>query len=169
MKKKKMIFVISIAGVVVIAAIILAIGQLTGKFPIIRTNKSNNSSVSSNIGGSDSDKNSDENNSSADSSNYNSSGGYQAKHDDIYYIELAKSNPVKITKAQYDQTQIIENSDTTLTYEQVCAIVGGEGTPMETENQSIKSYMWTSEDGNGYAKFVFEGGKLVSRAQIGLK
>ncbi len=169
MKKKKMIFVISIVGVIVIAAIILAIGQLTGKFPIISAHKSNDSSVSSNASGSDSDKSSDGNGSGVDASNYNSSGGYQAKHDDSYYIELAKSNPVKITKAQYDQTQIIENSDTTLTYDQVCAIVGGEGTLMETENQSIKSYMWTSEDGSGYAKFVFENEKLVSRAQIGLK
>ena len=169
MNKKNMIFAISVVGVVVIAAIIVAIGQLTGKLPIFRfLNKDNNSSVSSSADGSSSDAQSSDA-SSADDDTSGPTVMYETVNDESYYIEQAKTNPVKITKAKYDQTLIHENSDETLTYEQIRDIIGGEGTPVEMKNEAVKSYMWASEDGNGYAKFVFENDKLVSRAQIGLE
>lgn len=74
-----------------------------------------------------------------------------------------------ITKAEFEQ---IKNG---MTYEEVVKIVGGEGelitesgTPGE-ESYTV-AYQYTGKGSVGAnANFMFQGGKLITKAQAGLK
>ena len=76
----------------------------------------------------------------------------------------------KITLSEFDQIK------TGMSYSQVCEIIGGKGELMSSVDLDIGSeyatqlYTW---EGNGYtgsnANVTFQGGKVVSKAQIGLK
>lgn len=74
-----------------------------------------------------------------------------------------------ITKAEFDK---IENG---MTYEEVSKIIGGPGEVLSETGQKGDSlytvmYMWEGEGSTGAnANFMFQGGKLQSKAQMGLK
>ena len=66
--------------------------------------------------------------------------------------------------------------ETGMTYQQVCEIVGGEGTLGSSvdigvgEEYKTEIYQWTGDGSIGAnANVTFQGGKSVSKAQIGLK
>lgn len=65
--------------------------------------------------------------------------------------------------------------ETGMSYEQVCEIVGGEGTlgsNVDIGEAAYKTeiYQWTGEGSIGAnANVTFQGGKVVSKAQIGLE
>lgn len=68
------------------------------------------------------------------------------------------------------------NIETGMTYEQVCDIVGGEGTLSSSvdvgigEEYKTKIYQWTGSGSIGAnANVTFQGGKVISKAQVGLK
>lgn len=61
-----------------------------------------------------------------------------------------------------------------MTYEQVVEIIGEEGTVMSNvdignEEYQTTMYYWYGEDGISNANVTIQGGKVVSKAQIGLK
>lgn len=65
---------------------------------------------------------------------------------------------------------------TGMTYEEVCDIVGGEGSLSSSVDMGIGSeykteiYMWTGNGSIGAnANVTFQNGKVISKAQIGLK
>ena len=65
---------------------------------------------------------------------------------------------------------------TGMTYEEVCAIIGGEGTLSSSVDVGIGAeykteiYQWTGHGSLGAnANVTFQGGKVISKAQIGLK
>ena len=74
-----------------------------------------------------------------------------------------------ITKAEFDQ---IQNG---MTYEQVVQIIGSEGEVMSESGQKgdqyyTVMYTWEGESGFGAnANAMFQGGKMVNKAQFGLK
>ena len=66
--------------------------------------------------------------------------------------------------------------ETGMTYEEVCGIIGGEGTLGSSvdvgvgEQYKTEIYQWTGEGTLGAnANVTFQGGKVVSKAQMGLK
>ena len=66
--------------------------------------------------------------------------------------------------------------ETGMTYEEVCDIVGGEGTLGSSvdvgigEEYMTEIYQWTGDGSIGAnANVSFQGGKVVSKAQIGLQ
>ena len=66
--------------------------------------------------------------------------------------------------------------ETGMTYEEVCNIVGGEGTLGSSvdigvgEEYKSEIYQWTGDGSIGAnANVTFQGGKVISKAQIGLK
>ncbi len=66
--------------------------------------------------------------------------------------------------------------ETGMTYEEVCDIVGGEGTLGSSvdigmgDEYKTEIYQWTGDGSIGAnANVTFQGGKVVSKAQIGLK
>ena len=66
--------------------------------------------------------------------------------------------------------------ETGMTYSDVCDIVGGEGTLGSSvdvgvgEEYKTEIYQWTGNGSIGAnANVTFQGGKVVSKAQIGLK
>lgn len=66
--------------------------------------------------------------------------------------------------------------ETGMTYEEVCDIVGGEGTLGSSvdigmgDEYKTEIYQWTGDGSIGAnANVTFQGGKAVSKAQIGLK
>lgn len=65
------------------------------------------------------------------------------------------------------------NLTTGMTYEEAVAVIGGEGTvSSESEIAGIKTslYTWEGEGGLGAnANAMFQGGKLIQKAQFGLK
>nr|WP_197714766.1 hypothetical protein [Maliibacterium massiliense] len=79
------------------------------------------------------------------------------------------ANAATITLAEFNQLQ------NGMTYEQACAIIGGEGnllaesgTPGTAAHTVM--YTWSGEGGIGAnANAMFQGGKLMSKAQLGLK
>lgn len=79
------------------------------------------------------------------------------------------ANTPTISKAEFDQ---IKNG---MTYEQVVAIIGGPGELMSEVGSSGSEYytvmyMWDGDGGWGAnANAMFQGGKLQSKAQFGLK
>jgi len=78
-------------------------------------------------------------------------------------------NEPTMTKAEFDA---IQNG---MTYEEVVSIVGGEGELMsETGSPGdplhTVMYMWQGEgDIGANANAMFQGGKMVNKAQLGLK
>ena len=61
-----------------------------------------------------------------------------------------------------------------MTYEQVVEIIGEEGTVMSNvdigdEKYQTTMYYWYGEDGISNANITIQGGKVISKAQIGLK
>ncbi|MBO8164712.1 MAG: hypothetical protein H0Z34_13505 [Brevibacillus sp.] len=78
-------------------------------------------------------------------------------------------NPPTMSKAEFDA---IQNG---MTYEEVVQIVGGEGellsetgTPGDPSHTVM--YMWEGEgDIGANANAMFQGGKMISKSQIGLK
>lgn len=171
--KKKMIFIFSVVAVVAIAVIIIVIGQVTGAFPIIGKSKKNNntSSDSSNSNGPGVVYEIDDNASNiagTESQTYSSDKSDQAKSDD-YYIELALLNPVKMPLSVYEQISIPENAQSTLTYADVCEMLGGEGVKMDTNDSNTMIFMWASTDNKGYAKLTFKNGIIAGKSQWGLK
>ena len=74
-----------------------------------------------------------------------------------------------ITKAEFDQ---IQNG---MTYEQVVQIIGSEGELMSESGDKgtqfyTVMYTWEGESGFGAnANAMFQGGKMVNKAQFGLK
>lgn len=82
--------------------------------------------------------------------------------------EEPKVNP-KISKAEFDQ---LENG---MTYEEVVAIIGGEGDVMSEVGEKGTAYytimyMYEGEKGIGAnANLTFQAGKLNMKAQFGLK
>ncbi len=171
-QKKKMIFLFSLICVVVVAAVVVAVGQLTGSFQIFKTETTTTSS-SSVISSSNSSSGNESTPPTteiggAESATYSSDTNIQAKSDD-HYIELAKAHSVKITKETYEQTLIKENQEGGLSYQEVVAIIGGEGVRVDSNQENCEIYMWTTADNTGYAKMIFEDGKLTGRSQWGLK
>lgn len=83
------------------------------------------------------------------------------------------SSAVNDTKITLEEFNSIE---TGMTYEQVVEIIGGEGTVLSesdiTGNPQYKTTIYTW-DGSGTlganANVTFQGGKVVSKAQFGLK
>jgi hypothetical protein len=66
--------------------------------------------------------------------------------------------------------------ETGMTYEEVCNIIGGEGTLGSSVDMGIgdeyktEIYQWTGNGSIGAnASVTFQGGKVISKAQIGLK
>ncbi|MEE0947074.1 MAG: hypothetical protein U0M42_09695 [Acutalibacteraceae bacterium] len=66
--------------------------------------------------------------------------------------------------------------ETGMTYQQVCDIIGGEGTLGSSvdvgigEEYKTEIYQWTGDGSIGAnANVSFQGGKVVSKAQMGLK
>ena len=66
--------------------------------------------------------------------------------------------------------------ETGMTYKEVCDIVGGEGTLGSSVDVGVgdeyktEIYQWTGDGSIGAnANVTFQGGKVVSKAQIGLK
>ena len=66
--------------------------------------------------------------------------------------------------------------ETGMTYKEVCEIVGGEGTLGSSvdldmgDEYKTEIYQWTGDGSIGAnANVTFQGGKVVSKAQIGLK
>lgn len=66
--------------------------------------------------------------------------------------------------------------ETGMTYEEVCEIIGGEGTLGSAvdigvgEEYKTEIYQWTGDGSIGAnANVTFQGGKVMSKAQIGLK
>ena len=65
--------------------------------------------------------------------------------------------------------------DTGMTYDEVCAIVGGEGTLSSSvdiggSEYKTEIYQWTGDGSIGAnANVTFQGGKVISKAQIGLE
>ena len=66
--------------------------------------------------------------------------------------------------------------ETGMTYQEVCAIVGGEGTLGSSVDTGLGSeyktemYQWTGDGAIGAnANVTFQGGKVISKAQVGLK
>lgn len=66
--------------------------------------------------------------------------------------------------------------ETGMTYEEVCDIVGGEGTLGSSVDIGVGAeyktdiYQWTGDGSIGAnANVTFQGGKVISKAQIGLK
>lgn len=66
--------------------------------------------------------------------------------------------------------------ETGMTYKEVCDIVGGEGTLGSSVDAGIGAeykteiYQWTGDGSIGAnANVTFQGGKVMSKAQIGLK
>ena len=66
--------------------------------------------------------------------------------------------------------------ETGMTYEEVCAIIGGEGTLSSSVDMGIGAeykteiYQWTGHGSLGAnANVTFQGGKVMSKAQFGLK
>ena len=66
--------------------------------------------------------------------------------------------------------------ETGMTYTEVCDIIGGEGTLGSTadigmgDEYKTEIYQWTGDGSIGAnANITFQGGKVVSKAQIGLK
>ena len=63
-----------------------------------------------------------------------------------------------------------------MTYKEVCEIVGGEGTLGSSvdldmgDEYKTEIYQWTGNGSIGAnANVTFQGGKVVSKAQVGLK
>ena len=76
-------------------------------------------------------------------------------------------NPPTISLAEFNSLK------TGMTYEKVKSIIGGEGTVLaESDVAGIKTiiYMWEGEGSIGAnANCTFQNGKLISKAQFGLK
>ncbi len=169
-QKKKMIFLFSVISVLVVAIVIIVIGQLTGSFQIIKTEITTSSSsvVTSSTPSSSKNDTPTTEIGGAESAIYSSDTNIQAKSDD-FYIDLAKAHPVKITKEAYERTLIKENQEGGLSYNDVVAIIGGDGVKVDSNQENCEIYMWTTADNTGYAKLIFEDGKLTGRSQWGLK
>lgn len=99
-----------------------------------------------------------------------SQGSTQTKPPEQKQEQLqSKKNSPKVSKAEFDQ---IESG---MTYEQVKEIIGGEGEvisesgkPGDQFHTVIYHYEGEGELGAN-ASFTFQGGKLVNKAQFGLK
>ncbi|GEM_PF-4121156 len=90
-------------------------------------------------------------------------------------VELAEAPPstpageaVAITAAEFAK---IKNG---MGYEEVATIVGGPGELLsesgsEGDEFHTVMYMWYGEDGISNANFMFQGGKLINKAQLGLE
>lgn len=82
--------------------------------------------------------------------------------------ETPKVDP-NISKAEFDK---LENG---MTYEEVVAIIGGEGEVMSevgVKGDQFYTVMYTYEGEKGFgsnANFTFQDGKLQAKAQLGLK
>lgn len=82
--------------------------------------------------------------------------------------EPPKNSP-KISKAEFDQ---IQNG---MSYEEIVKIIGGEGEIMSEAGEKGSPYysVLYKYEGEGEfganANFMFQGGKLLSKAQYGLK
>jgi len=80
-----------------------------------------------------------------------------------------KKNSPKVSKAEFDQIK------SGMTYEQVKEIIGGEGEVVsESGNPGDQFYtVMYQYQGEGElganASFMFQGGKLINKAQFGLK
>lgn len=88
------------------------------------------------------------------------------------YLNKAKkqevaSDPTRITKAEYDAIK------TDMTYDEVKAVIGGEGKQSSTssvEDSEIIIYAWLGNgDSGSNATVSFIDGKVSSKFQIGLK
>ncbi len=170
--KKKMIFIFSVVAVIAVAVIIIIIGQVTGAFPLIGKNSKNSASSASGKSGGPGvvyEKSDDTSNiAGTESATYSSEESDQAKSDD-YYIEQAQQNPIKMTLEAYEKIDIPENAQNTITYEEVCKILGGVGVKMDTNDAATEIYMWASTDNKGYAKLIFKNGVIAGKSQWGLK
>lgn len=75
----------------------------------------------------------------------------------------------KITLEKFNQIQ------TGMTYQEVVGIIGEEGTVlsetdiMNDEQYKTTMYYWYGEDGISNANVTIQGGKVISKAQIGLE
>lgn len=92
--------------------------------------------------------------------------------------QQTSSNPNMLDAVHNTKITLEEfnNIETGMTYEQVVEIIGGEGTVLSetdiTGNEQYKTtiYKWDGEGSLGAnANVTFQGGKVVAKAQIGLK
>lgn len=80
---------------------------------------------------------------------------------------IVEKNSPKISKAEFDAIQ------TGMTYEEVIAIIGGEGelsSQVDVAGYNTKMYIWEGEGSIGAnANATFQNNSLTSKAQFGLK
>ena len=84
-------------------------------------------------------------------------------------FELVSEYNTKINLDKFNQIQ------TGMTYEEVVLIIGEEGTIMSEVDMNIGQeyktviYYWYADNGISNANITFQGGKVVAKAQIGLR
>lgn len=80
---------------------------------------------------------------------------------------VEEKNSPKISKTEFEEIE------TGMTYEEVVAIIGGEGeltSQVDIAGYDTKIYMWEGEGSIGAnANATFQNNSLTSKAQIGLK
>lgn len=86
---------------------------------------------------------------------------------DVKQNPVVEKNSPKISKAEF------ESIETGMTYEEVVAIIGGEGelsSQVDVAGYNTKMYVWEGEGSIGAnANATFQNNSLTSKAQFGLK
>ena len=91
--------------------------------------------------------------------------------------ELIKDTPADVIASEGSiSLEEFNKIETGMTYEQVCNIIGGEGTLNSSvdldmgDEYKTELYSWTGDGTIGAnANITFQGGKVVSKAQFGLQ
>jgi len=91
--------------------------------------------------------------------------------------QTTETSTVKTEEKQENKITLekFNKIETGMSYEQVVEIIGEEGTTLSETNISNNEkyhtviYSWKAENGIANANVTFQGGKVISKAQIGLK
>lgn len=95
----------------------------------------------------------------------------------IFAVAGVAGNKTKDTEQQSEKITLekFNKIETGMTYQEVVDIIGEEGTILSesniTGNEEYHTimYSWKAKDGIANANVTVQGGKVVSKAQIGLK
>ena len=96
-------------------------------------------------------------------------GGKSNQNQSIISSSTQENEVEKITIAKF------ENIQTVMTYQDVVDIIGEEGTTLSESNIGNDEkyhtiiYSWKAKNGIANANVTFQGGKVVSKAQVGLQ